>query len=125
VVDAVAVGPDGAARRAEPLLAVTTRVGRLDLASPPGIPAVGRDGHGQRRDLGAGVVMAVAPEFGETGVGAAEERTRRRVIGPDLLLVGERRVALLLGHDDRRLPTRLLEHAAGRGVVEARDCDGL
>src|SRR5947207_5865997 len=69
VRNTVAVGADRAPRRSEPSLTVTAGVGRLDLLRRPRVAPVARNRDRQRRDLGAGVVVTVAPELREADVG--------------------------------------------------------
>ena len=74
-----------------------------------------------------GVALLLAPERRPADVDRAEERARRGVVGPDLLLVGERR-RRLPADDHRRLPRGLARRAAAGGglrVVGARDGDRL
>ena len=85
----------------------------------PGVSAVVRNADDEWRGPGS-----VAPERGPADVDGAEERARVRVVGPDLLLVRERRPGLP-GDDDRRHPRVLIVPGRCGDVVGARDPDRL
>jgi hypothetical protein len=66
-------------------------------------------------------VLAVAAELWVADVDATEVRARLGVIGPDLLLVLERRLTSVRVDDDGRLPAVRIEDARRRRIVESRD----
>ena len=107
---AVGVGPDRATRAAEAVAAAgVVRRGR-DLLLRPARPAVARGEHVQRLVGGA---LAVAAEGGVAQVDVAEVRAAGRVVGPDLLLVGEQRTRLVAG-DGRCAPGRAARRRCAR-----------
>src|SRR4051794_33427428 len=108
---AAAVGADGAAVERVALTVVRCRGDRM-LA--PRVAAVVRDGHDERR--GNGVALLLPAERRPAGVDGAEVRARAGIVGPDLLLVGERGRGLLA--DDHRGAT--LCARAPRGLVACR-----
>ena len=98
---AVAVGPDRAAVKRIALAVVGCR---SDWMSAPRRTAVAR--HGDLELGGRGVALLLAHEVGPADIDAAEEGTRGCVVGPDLLLVGERRGRLV--RDEHRCHPRCL-----------------
>jgi hypothetical protein len=116
----VAVGADRATGPPEAIPAAGIVGRRRDLVVGPGVTTVGRGCHDQRlREA------RHAPEGRVADVGVSEERARRGVVGPHLLLVGEQR-RVLLAHDHRGSPIALVGHdrsrQPGRGrPVDARD----
>src|SRR5204863_9760984 len=101
--DAVAVGANGACGL-EALRIVRRRA--VDLLLGPRVSAVPRE----RDDLWNrhGVSAAEAAEIVDADVDAAEERARRGVVRPDLVLVLERRRAQLWRRKHRRHPAALV-----------------
>ena len=119
----VDVAPAVGAHRAAVGLGVVAVVRRrADLLRGPRVAAVAGAGHVQRRRQR--LALAVAAERRPADVDVAEEPARRRVVGPDLLLVGERGRGLL-GDEHRRDHARVRPRGRGRDVVGARDGDRL
>ena len=111
----------GADRAAVGRIALAIVRGGRNLVLRPRVAAVMRDRDDERRGdrIRADFLSA---ERRPANVDGAEERACRGVVGPDLLLVGERGRGLP-GDRDRRHPGALVAGRGGRDVVGAGDRD--
>ena len=112
----------GADRAAVGRVALAVVRGRADLVLRPRVAAVARGGHDQRR---RGRPVAFCSRSGPADVDVAEERAGRGVVGPDLLLVGERRRRLLETTTGASPGTGAVRRQRRLHVVGARNGDRL